>query len=183
MESDDGGWVTPTRYRRYHRAPMKPTGTQHDRHRVIATNRRARRDYELGDSFEAGIVLTGSEVKSLREATATIAEAYGQIRDGEAWLHGLHIPPYTHAQDHSGHEPERPRKLLLHRHEIERLALKLQTDRLTLVPLRLYFSDGRVKVELATGKGRKTVDKRHDLAKREADREAQRAMSRARRDG
>lgn len=145
---------------------------------VIATNRRARRDYELGDSFEAGLVLTGSEVKALREATATIAEAYGQVRDGEAWLHGLHIPPYSHAQDHSGHDPERPRKLLLHRNEIDRLALKLQTDRLTLVPLKLYFSKGRVKVELATGKGRKTVDKRHDLAKREADREAQRAMSR-----
>lgn len=154
-----------------------PDARSHNNH-TIATNRRARRDYELGDSFEAGIVLTGSEVKSLREATVQIAEAYAQIRDGEAWLHSMHIAPYTHAQDHSGHEPDRPRKLLMHRNEIDRLGHKMQTDRLTLVPLKLYFRDGRVKVELATGKGRKTVDKRHDLAKREADREARRAMSR-----
>ncbi|MFV0318133.1 MAG: SsrA-binding protein SmpB [Microthrixaceae bacterium] len=146
---------------------------------TIATNRRARRDYELGDSFEAGIVLTGSEVKSLRDATVQISDAYAQINDGEAWLHGLHISPYSHAQDHSGHEPERVRKLLMHRSEIDRIGFKMQTDRLTLVPLRLYFKSGRVKVELATGKGRKTVDKRHELAKREADREAQRAMSRS----
>lgn len=149
--------------------------------KTVATNRRARRDYELGDSFEAGLVLTGSEVKSLREATVQIAESYAQIQDGEAWLHGLHIAPYSHAQDHSGHDPERPRKLLMHRNEIDRIGFKMQTDRLTLVPLRLYFSNGHVKVELATGKGRKTVDKRHDLAKREAEREAQRAMSRSRR--
>lgn len=150
---------------------------------TIATNRRARRDYELGDSVEAGIVLTGSEVKSLRAATAQIAEAYAQIHDGEAWLHGLHIAPYAHAQEHSGHEPDRPRKLLMHRQEIDRLRHRMQTDRLTLVPLKLYFRNGRVKVELATGKGRKTVDKRHELAKREADREARRAMSRAERNG
>lgn len=154
-------------------------GSKDGDNKTVATNRRARRDYELGDSFEAGIVLTGSEVKSLRGATVQIAEAYAQIRDGEAWLHGLHIAPYTHAQDHSGHEPERPRKLLMHRNEIDRIGFKMQTDRLTLVPLRLYFTKGRVKVELATGKGRKTVDKRHDLAKREAEREAQRAMSRS----
>lgn len=159
--------------------PPKGSSDPHKRNNhTIATNRRARRDYELGDSFEAGIVLTGSEVKSLREATVQIAEAYAQIRDGEAWLHSLHIAPYIHAQDHSGHEPDRPRKLLMHRNEIDRLGHKMQTDRLTLVPLKLYFRDGRVKVELATGKGRKTVDKRHDLAKREADREARRAMSR-----
>lgn len=150
---------------------------------TIATNRRARRDYELGDSFEAGIVLTGSEVKSLRESTVQIAEAYAQIRDGEAWVHNLHIAPYAHAQDHSGHEPDRPRKLLMHRHEIDRLRHRIQTDRLTLVPLKLYFRNGRVKVELATGKGRKTVDKRHELASREADREARRAMSRVARGG
>lgn len=150
---------------------------------TIATNRRARRDYELGDSFEAGIVLSGSEVKSLRAATVQIAEAYAQIHGGEAWLHGLHIAPYAHAQEHSGHDPDRPRKLLMHRHEIDRLGHRMQTDRLTLVPLKLYFRDGRVKVELATGKGRKTVDKRHELAKREADREARRAMSRVARGG
>lgn len=180
MESTGPVWVglgvTSTRYRRYDRRPMKQTDD-----RVLATNRRARRDYELSDSFEAGIVLTGSEVKSLREATVQIAEAYGQIRDGEAWLHGLHIAPYTHAQDHSGHEPERPRKLLMHRNEIDRLDLRIKTERLTLVPLRIYLSSGRIKVEIAPGKGRNTVDKRHALAKREADREAQRAMSRGRR--
>lgn len=160
-------------------APSKAPGgpNKRDNH-TIATNRRARRDYDLGDSFEAGIVLAGSEVKSLREATVQIAEAYAQIRDGQAWLHGLHIAPYAHAQDHSGHEPDRPRKLLLHRQEIDRLAHRIQTERLTLVPLKLYFRDGRVKVELATGKGRRTVDKRHELAKREADREARRALSR-----
>lgn len=161
--------------------PRSPDGSDKRDNRTIATNRRARRDYELGDTFEAGIVLTGSEVKSLREATVQIAEAYAQIRDGEGWLHGLHIAPYAHAQDHSGHLPDRPRKLLLHRHEIDRLAHRIQTERLTLVPLKLYFRDGRVKVQLATGKGRRTVDKRHELARREADREARRAMSRAQR--
>jgi SsrA-binding protein len=149
-----------------------------DDDRVLATNRRARRDYELGDSFEAGIVLTGSEVKSLRESTVQISDAYATIERGEAWLRGLHIAPYSHAQDHSGHEVDRPRKLLLHRKEIERLDLRLATERMTLVPLKLYLKKGRVKLEIAPGKGRKTVDKRHELAKREADREAQRAMSR-----
>ena len=152
---------------------MKPTDTI-----VVATNRQARRDYELGDSFEAGIVLQGSEVKSLRESKVQLSDAYAQVTDGEVWLHGLHIAPYSHAQGHTAHDPLRVRKLLMHRNEIDRLSLKMQTDRLTLVPLRLYFNEGRVKVELAPGKGRRTVDKRHDLAKREADREAQRAMSR-----
>ncbi|MCB1270506.1 MAG: SsrA-binding protein SmpB [Microthrixaceae bacterium] len=163
--------------------PRGPSDTGSNDNRTIATNRRARRDYELGDSFEAGVVLTGSEVKSLREANAQIAESYAQVRDGEVWLHGLHIAPYSHAQDHSGHEPERPRKLLLHRNEIDRLGHRMATERLTLVPLRLYFRNGRVKIELATGKGRKTVDKRHELARREAEREAARAMSRDARNG
>lgn len=159
--------------------PKRPADRESQDNRTIATNRRARRDYELGDTFEAGIVLAGSEVKSLRESTVQIAEAYAQVRDGEAWLLGLHIAPYSHAQDHSGHEPERPRKLLLHRNEIDRIGHRMATDRLTLVPLRLYFREGRVKAELALGKGRKTVDKRHDLAKREAEREAARAMARS----
>lgn len=159
-------------------SPRGSTDPRSADNRTIATNRRARRDYELGDTYEAGIVLTGSEVKSLREATVQISDSYAQVRDGEAWLHGLHVAAYSHAQDHSGHEPERPRKLLLHRTEIDRLGHRMATDRLTLVPLRLYFRDGRVKVELALGKGRKTVDKRHDLARREAEREAARAMSR-----
>jgi SsrA-binding protein len=142
---------------------MKPTGTI-----VVATNRQARRNFELGESFECGIVLRGSEVKSLRESKVQLAEAWAGIDDGEVWINGLHIAPYSHAQDHSGHEPTRRRKLLLHRHQIDRLAL---------VPLKLYFSDGRLKVELALGKGRKTVDKRQELARREADREAQRAVA------
>jgi SsrA-binding protein len=155
---------------------MKPTGTQ-----VIATNRQARRNYEVGDSVECGIVLVGSEVKSLRESKVQLSDAWGSIDNGEAWLNGLHIAPYTHAQDHSGHEPTRRRKLLLHRHQIERLALKMQLERLTLVPLKLYFSDGRLKVELALGKGRNVVDKRQELARKTANREAQRAMARANR--
>jgi SsrA-binding protein len=151
---------------------MKPTGTI-----VVATNRQARRNFELGESFECGIVLRGSEVKSLRESKVQLAEAWAGIDDGEVWINGLHIAPYSHAQDHSGHEPTRRRKLLLHRHQIDRLAHRMQTERLTLVPLKLYFSDGRLKVELALGKGRKTVDKRQELARREADREAQRAVA------
>jgi SsrA-binding protein len=151
---------------------MKPTGTV-----VVATNRQARRNFELGESFECGIVLRGSEVKSLRESKVQLAEAWAGIDDGEVWINGLHIAPYSHAQDHSGHEPTRRRKLLLHRHQIDRLAHRMQTERLTLVPLKLYFSDGRLKVELALGKGRKTVDKRQELARREADREAQRAVA------
>jgi SsrA-binding protein len=152
---------------------MKPTGTH-----VVATNRQARRNYELGESIECGMVLRGSEVKSLRESKVQLAEAWASIDDGEVWLHGLHVAPYSHAQDHSGHEPTRRRKLLLHRHQIDRLAHRMQTERLTLVPLKLYFSEGRLKVELALGKGRKTVDKRQELARREADREARRAVAR-----
>jgi SsrA-binding protein len=152
---------------------MKPTGTQ-----VVATNRQARRNYELGESFECGIVLRGSEVKSLRESKVQLTEAWAGIEDGEVWLNGLHIAPYSHAQDHSGHEPTRRRKLLMHRHQIDRLAHRMQTERLSLVPLKLYFSEGRLKVEIALGKGRKTIDKRQDLARREAEREAGRAMAR-----
>jgi SsrA-binding protein len=156
---------------------MKPTGTV-----VVATNRQARRNYELGESFECGIVLRGSEVKSLRESKVQLAESWASIDGGEVWINGLHIAPYSHAQDHSGHEPTRRRKLLLHRHQIDRLAHRMQTERLSLVPLKLYFSDGRLKVELALGKGRKTIDKRQELARREADREAQRAVARQLRD-
>jgi SsrA-binding protein len=155
---------------------MKPTGTQ-----VVATNRQARRNYELGETLECGIVLRGSEVKSLRESKVQLSDAWASVDGGEMWLHGLHIAPYSRAQAHSGHEPERPRKLLLHRAEIDRLRHRLQVERLTLVPLALYFKDGRLKVELAVGKGRRTVDKRQDIARREADREASREIARARR--
>ncbi len=148
---------------------------------VVATNRQARRNYELGDTYECGIVLRGSEVKSLRESKVQLDEAFAVIEDGEVWLLGLHIAPYSHAQAHSGHEAVRRRKLLLHRHQIERIRHRLQTERLALVPLRLYFSGGRAKVEIAVGKGRRTVDKRQDIARRDADREAARAMARSRR--
>lgn len=157
---------------------MKQTGVQ-----TIATNRQARRRYTLTDTYECGIVLTGSEVKSLRESKVQISDAWASIEDGEVWLHGLHIAPYSHAQQHSGHEPMRDRKLLMHRHQIDRLRLKLQTERLTLVPTKLYFKDGKVKVELAVGKGKSVVDKRQDIAKRDAEREAARSIAEARRRG
>lgn len=155
---------------------MKPTGTQ-----VVATNRQARRNYTLGDTFEAGVVLRGSEVKSLRESKVQLAEAWASIDGDEVWINGLHIAPYSRAQAHSGHEPERRRKLLLHRSEIDRIRMRMQLERLALVPLSLYFKEGRLKVELALGKGRNVVDKRHDIARRDADREAARDIARARR--
>jgi SsrA-binding protein len=155
---------------------MAPPGVK-----VIATNRQARRDYDLQDSFEAGLVLQGSEVKSLRESKVTIADAYARIDDGEAWLVGLHIAPWRTSTAVTGHEAERKRKLLLHRGEIERLKARIDQDRLTLVPLSLYFRDGRAKLELALGKSRRKGDKRQAIAERDAEREAQRAMSRARR--
>jgi SsrA-binding protein len=155
---------------------MKPTGEQ-----IVATNRQARRNFELGDTFECGIVLRGSEVKSLRESKVQLADAWASIDGGEVWLHGLHIAPYSHAQIHTGHDPTRRRKLLMHRTEIDRLRQRIQTDRLSLVPLKLYFRDGRLKVEIAVGKGRKTVDRRQDIARRDAEREAARAVARGRR--
>ena len=152
----------------------RPTGTK-----LIAANRRARRNYEVLDTVEAGLVLRGSEVKSLRAGHVQLGDAYARIEGGEAWLVSLHIAPYGHAQAHSGHDPERPRKLLLHRAEIERLRAIVDEQRLTLVPLSLYFKEGRAKVELALARGRKTYDKRQALAKRDAEREAARALSRA----
>ncbi len=148
---------------------------------VIATNRQARRDYEVIEELEAGIVLHGSEVKSLREAKVTLSDAYARIIDGEAWLIGLHISPYSHAASHTGHVIDRDRKLLLHRRQIEALGVRLATEHLTLVPLQLRFSNGRVKVDIALARGRKQHDKRQAIAKRDADREAQRAMAAANR--
>ena len=155
---------------------MKQTGEQ-----VVATNRQARHRYSLGDTFECGIVLQGSEVKSLRESKVQLNEAWASIEGGELWLHDLHIAPYSHAQSHTGHVPVRDRKLLVHRHQIERLRLKMQVERLTLVPTKLYFKDGRVKVELALGKGKNVADKRQAIIERDTAREAAREMARARR--
>lgn len=146
---------------------------------VIATNRAARHNFVLGDTFECGIVLRGSEVKSLREAKTQITEAFGQLSGGEMYLHNLHIGPYSHSQRATGHEPLRVRKLLLHRRELDRIRAKLQTERLSLVPTRMYFKDGKVKVEIALGTGKSKSDKRQDLAKRDAERDIRRAMGRA----
>jgi SsrA-binding protein len=154
--------------------PKQPDGVVN-----VASNRAARHNFHIEDSFEAGMVLRGSEVKSLRESKVQIAEAFGHLDGGEMWLHNLHIAPYSHSQAHSGHDPLRRRKLLLHRRELDRIAARLQTERLALVPLRLYFKDGKAKVEIGLGKGKRAVDKRQDIAKRDAEREAQRSMGRA----
>ena len=137
----------------------------------IASNRKARRDYDILDEVEAGIVLRGSEVKSLRLGMVQIGEAYARIDRNEVWLDGMHIPPYTHAQGFGAHLPDNPRKLLLHSAEIQRLAARVNQEHLTLIPLSLYFKDGRVKVELALVKGRTKGDKRQALAKSDAQRE------------
>jgi SsrA-binding protein len=146
-------------------------------HRVIARNRRARHDYHIEDVVEAGLVLAGTEVKSLRAGRASITDGYAQITDGEMWLHGVHIPEYAHGT-WTNHEPKRPRKLLLHRKEIDRLQSKVAERGLTIVPLSLYFSGGRVKVELALARGKRTYDRRQDLAQRDAAREVERAHRR-----
>ena len=146
--------------------------------KVIATNRRARHDYAIVDELEAGIVLSGSEVKSLREGHVQIADAYARIINGQVWLDGMHIPPYQFAHGVGAHDPNRARKLLLHRREIDRIAAEIKREHLTLVPLSLYFNDGRVKVELGLGRGRKKADKRNVIAERDSQREIQRALGR-----
>jgi SsrA-binding protein len=145
--------------------------------KVIARNRRARHDYHIEDVFEAGVVLTGTEVKSLRAGRASLTDGFAQITDGEMWLHGVHIPEYAQGT-WTNHEPRRVRKLLLHRKEIDRLASLTAERGLTLVPLALYFSSGRVKVELAVAHGKRSYDKRQDLARRDAAREVERAARR-----
>ena len=147
--------------------------------KLIAENRRARHEYHLSDRVEAGLVLTGTEVKSLRAGKADLAKAYATVRDGEAWLVGLHVPPYEQASL-GAHEPDRDRKLLLHAREIDHLGGKVKERGLTLIPTRLYFKDGRVKVELALGRGKELHDKRRDIASRDAQRQMERAL-RARR--
>jgi SsrA-binding protein len=145
---------------------------------LISANRRARHDYTVLDTFEAGIVLTGTEVKSLRAGRASLVEAFASVDDGEVWLRNVHIPEYTQGT-WTNHAPRRSRKLLLHRKEIIRLIGKTKESGLSLVPLSLYFKDGKVKVELALARGKKAHDKRHDIAKRDAQREMARAAGRA----
>ena len=147
--------------------------------KVIARNRRARFDYRIEDTYEAGLVLTGTEVKSLRAGRASLTDGFAQISDGEVWLHNVHIPEYTQGT-WTNHEPRRTRKLLLHRKEIDKLSARTAEQGLTLVPLSLYFQDGKVKVELGLGRGKRTYDKRHDLATRDAAREMDRALRRRR---
>jgi SsrA-binding protein len=143
--------------------------------KLIAENRRARHDYHLLERVEAGVVLTGTEVKSLREGGATLRRAFGDVRDGELWLVGLHISPYE--QGSMGqHDPDRDRKLLLHRREIDSLAEQVNEKGLTLVPTRLYFKNGRAKVELAVARGKEHRDRRREIAKRDADRQIERAL-------
>src|SRR4051812_32215487 len=143
--------------------------------KLIADNRRARHDYHLVERLEAGIALTGTEVKSLREGRVQLGQAYADIRDGEAWLPGMSIATYDKG-GHADHEPERARKLLLHRREIDSLYGMIREKGLTLVPTKLYFKEGRVKVELAVAKGKEQRDKRRDIADREAKRSMERAM-------
>src|SRR5262245_50728008 len=141
----------------------------------IATNRQARFRYELLDKLETGIVLTGTEVKSLRNGAAQLKDGYAQIRDGELWLHNVHIPPYGPAS-RENHDPDRPRKLLAHRREIDRLVGSIQERGLTLVPTRIYFSGPRAKVEIALARGKDRFDKRESIKAREQRRDMDRAM-------
>ena len=141
----------------------------------IARNKQASYRYHLLDKWEAGLVLTGTEVKSLRDGKAQIKDGYASLRDGEVWLFNVHIPPYAPAS-RENHEPERPRKLLMHRHEVERLIGKTREKGLTLVPTRLYFKNGRAKVEIALARGKDVGDKRQSIKEREMKREMERAV-------
>jgi SsrA-binding protein len=151
---------------------MKPTGTS-----VLASNRKARHDFTIIDVVEAGIVLVGSEVKSLRSGQVQLVDAYARVIDNEVWLEGVHIAPYQFAVGVGAHDPDRPRKLLLHSAEIRRFRERIMKDRLTLVPLSIILRDGRVKVELALAQGRRKGDKRQAIAERDVKREIQRELS------
>jgi SsrA-binding protein len=155
-------------------SPQQPDGEK-----TVASNRRARHDYAILERFEAGIVLTGSEVKSLRQGRASVGEAYARVERGELWLENMHIPPYEQGEKR-GYDPLRARKLLLHRREIERLTGKQKEQGLALVPMRVYFSHGIAKVELGLGRGKREYEKRQATLKRQHDREMERAMGRRR---
>lgn len=144
--------------------------------RVVATNRKARHDYLIEDTYEAGLVLWGTEVKALREGRASLVDGYAYIDKGEAWLDAVHIPEYIQGT-WTNHSPRRKRKLLLHRQQITRISHKIAPGGYTLVPLKIYFSDGRAKVEIAVAKGKREFDKRQALRERQDKREAERAMA------
>ena len=145
--------------------------------RDVATNRQASHRYHLIERWECGLVLQGTEVKALRDGKAQIKDGYASVRDGEVWLHNVHIPPYGPAS-RENHEPERPRKLLMHKREIDRLIGKTREKGLTLVPTRLYFSNGRAKAEIALARGKDVGDKRQSIKEREMKREMERAIRR-----
>jgi SsrA-binding protein len=149
---------------------MPPKGTK-----LVAQNRKARHDYEVLEVFEAGLQLKGSEVKSLRAGQVQLRDAYARVDDGEIWVHGVHIAPYSHASSFGVVDPDRTRKLLMHKREIEELGSRTTTEPLTIVPMAIYFKDGRAKMELALARGRKRYDKRQAIAQRDSDREAERA--------
>jgi len=150
---------------------------KHRNNQVVATNRRARHNYSILETFEAGVALVGTEVKSLREGQASLADSFATVDDGEVWLRNLHIPEYHHGS-WTNHAPRRNRKLLMHRTQIDNLIGKIRDGNLSLVPLSLYFTDGKVKVELALARGKQAHDKRQDLARRDADREVIRELGR-----
>ncbi len=143
--------------------------------RVVATNRRARHDYEILETYECGIVLQGSEVKSLREGHAQLTDSFARVDEGELWLIGIHIPQWRFAHGFGSHDPDRRRKLLVHRTEIRDLKIELDRQPVTLIPLKLYFKEGRAKVELGLAKGRRLHDKRNAIAERDAKRDMDRA--------
>ncbi len=143
--------------------------------RAVAQNRRARHDYDILDTFEAGIVLVGSEVKSVRDGRIQLRDSYARVQGGEVWLHGVHVAPYEYATGFGAVDSDRSRKLLLHRRQIHDLTVRTAQESLTLVPLSVYFKEGRAKVDLAVARGRKSYDKRHAIAARDADMEARRA--------
>ena len=147
--------------------------------KLIAQNRKARHDYLIEDTYEAGLKLVGTEVKSCRAGKVTLTDAYATVRDGEAWLMQLHIAPYSHG-NRDNHDPLRPRKLLLHRSEIDKLQAAVAQDGRTLVPLRLYFKHGLAKAEIAVARGKRAYDKRRSLATRDAERQMQRELGRRR---
>lgn len=159
-------------------APHRDRTTQGGDRKIIASNRRARHDYSILDTIEAGIVLSGSEVKALREGHAQLADAFARIIRGQVWLDGVHIPPYQMAKGFGAHDPDRARKLLLHAREIEKLDRMVANEHLSLIPLALYFKDGRVKVELGMAKGRRKADKRQVLAERDSKMEIAKALGR-----
>jgi SsrA-binding protein len=158
-------------------AAAKKAGDIKGGKKIIASNRKARHNFSILEVFEAGVVLTGTEVKSLREGNASMADSFATVDDGEIWLRNLHIPEYHHGS-WTNHPPRRNRKLLLHRRQIDMLVGKIRDGNLTLVPLSMYFTEGRVKVELALARGKQSHDKRQDIARRDAQRDVIRELGR-----